>query len=90
MLIVGKAYYIKTLSHYYIGRVTSCTPTHATMSECSEIDETGPYSTFFGTGKPKISERVPDGAQVPLNGSTVHVWANFDGKEWSLPKTDVR
>jgi hypothetical protein len=72
----GKAYFFKTFAHYYLGRVRSLTPTHAIIDEASEVYETGPLSTFFGEGKPKFCERLPDGWAVPLGQTAFGEWGH--------------
>jgi hypothetical protein len=73
MLEIGKTYLFKTIAHYYLGRVTAVTPTHATLEDASEVYETGPLSEFFA-GKVKTAERVPDGSMVMLNCPLIAPW----------------
>ena len=74
LITEGKAYFFKTFSHYYLGRVRHATPTHVVLDEASEVYDTGPLATFFGEGKPKRCERLPDGWSVPLGATAFGPW----------------
>lgn len=67
MLKVGSTYAFKTLTFYYVGTVTALFPTHAALSNATEVYETGANSSFFA-GTIQTHERVPDGTLVPLCG----------------------
>lgn len=73
---IGKRYFFKTLSHFYLGEVVSLSPTHATLRNASEVYETGPLADFYGKGKVKACERVPDGWMVPLSSTCIAPWAH--------------
>jgi hypothetical protein len=67
MLQVGKTYSFKTPTFYYIGTVTELWPSHARLSDATEVFETGPNVEYYA-GKIKKHERLPDGVLVPLSG----------------------
>lgn len=71
MLQVGKTYSFKTLTYFYVGTVTHLYPTHAQLSNATEVFETGPNASYYA-GQIKAHERVPDGILVPI-GSGVTI-----------------
>lgn len=79
----GKKYVFKTLAHYYLGELVSTTPTHAIIKNASEVYETGLLDDFYGKGKVKACERVPDGWMVPLSGTCIGPWLH------DLPTTAI-
>lgn len=64
-LQVGKAYVIKTVTHYYMGTVIHWTPSFVVLKDASEIYETGPLADFFDKGTIKYCECLPDEWCVP-------------------------
>ena len=80
---IGKTYFFKTVTHHYLGTVVHVGITHVTLKDASEVYETGPLVDFYGSGKVKYCERVPDGWMVPLNGTCVGPWAH------DLPKKAI-
>ncbi len=78
---IGKRYFFKTLSHYYLGELVHQTAVHAVIKDASEVYETGALAEFFGKGKVKICERVPDGWMVPLSGTCIGPWLHDLPKE---------
>ncbi len=82
MIIKGKQYFFKTVTHHYLGEVVDTDLTHVTLKNASEVYETGPLVDFYA-GKVKMCERVPDGWMVPVNGACVGPWPH------DLPKKAI-
>lgn len=74
MLQVNSIYFFKTVAHYYLGRVVNLTPTHAFLVDASEVYATGALASFYGEGKVKACERLPDNWAVPLAGTAFGEW----------------
>lgn len=84
MLEVGKSYLIRTVTHYYTGRVVECSPIRIVLEDAAWIAETGRFSDALKTGKLSEVEPYPD--QV-----VVSPFAVVDACEWSheLPRKRI-
>jgi hypothetical protein len=84
MLEVGKAYLIRTVTHYYTGRVVECSPIRIVLENSAWVAETGRFSDALKTGK--LSEVEPYPNQV-----IVSPFAVVDACEWAheLPRRRI-
>lgn len=74
---VGKAYLIRTVTMYYVGRVTKVGDTHIVLSDASWVADTGRYSTALAKGPDALVEveKYPDDV-------IVFAGALVDAAEW--------
>jgi hypothetical protein len=59
-LKVGEAYLIRTVTHYYTGRVKAVSTTDITLGEAAWIPDTGRYHEALKTGHLNRVEPYPD------------------------------
>jgi hypothetical protein len=74
MLTIGSKYLILTVTHYVVGEVIACTPTHATLKRCAWIPQTGNFNACLVSGEFEAVEPMLDGSMVPLQGSIISPW----------------
>ena len=75
---IGQAYLIRTVTHYYTGRVTNVTALDIEIEDAAWRPDTGRYAEALVTGSLTEVEPYPDG-QVILNRMAVvdaAVWAH--------------
>lgn len=77
--IVGKAYLIRTVTNYLIGRVVCVMETEIIIEDASWVADTGRYANAIETGVLKEVEPYPDGNVIVGRGSVV------DACEWRHP-----
>jgi len=56
---VGENYFIRTVTHYYLGRVTRVTPYEIVLSDAAWIGDTGRFSDFLKNGRTDTMEVEP-------------------------------
>jgi hypothetical protein len=76
----GDSVFIRTVTHYYTGRIRRITRSWIVLDEVTHVFDTGSFESFFRQGNASIAERLPDGWCIARNGIT-------DGGPWahSLP-----
>jgi hypothetical protein len=77
-LQVGECYLIRTVTHYYTGRLKSLTTTDLVLEEAAWIPDTGRYSVALQTGQLLEVEPYPNEVIVSLA-------AIVDAARWSHP-----
>lgn len=74
--IVGKLYFIRTVTFYYIGRLIAMTPIELVLDQCSWVADTGRFSDALKNGTVNENEPFPDGPVI-IGRSVVidaHIW----------------
>lgn len=61
---VGKAYFIRTVTNYFTGKVDAITDSDIVLSDAAWIADTGRFHTALKTGKLNEVEPYPDGCIV--------------------------
>jgi len=56
----GKKLFVRTVTHYYTGRVEAVTDTDIVLAQAAWIADTGRFSEFLQTGNAKEVEPYPD------------------------------
>ena len=79
---IGAAYLVRTVTHYYTGRLKAVTAGELVLGEAAWIPDTGRFSGALATGELREAEPYPDVAIVS-RGAIVDVapWAH------PLPRT---
>lgn len=80
-LVIGKAYLVRCVTHYYTGRLVGLTPSELILDDAAWIADTGRFATALKTGA--LNEVEPFVNPVIINrGSMV------DATEWphALPR----
>ena len=82
ILEIGKAYLIRTVTHYYTGRLVAITAGELLLEDAAWIADTGRYSDSLLSGELNEIEPYP-GEVVVFRGACV------DASEWNhaLPRT---
>ena len=77
----GEQVFIRTVTHYYTGRVFFCGKGYVELSHAAWIADTGRFSDFLVNGTPTEVEPFPDNVRIPLT-------AIVDATLWrhALPK----
>ena len=74
-LVVGKCYFIRTVTMYYVGRLTAVTDSDIVLADASWIPDTGRFSDFMKSGTPNEAEPFFGDAIVFRGGM-------IDAREW--------
>jgi hypothetical protein len=77
-LQVGACFLIRTVTHYYTGRVKALTATDVVLGEAAWIPDTGRYHEALRTGVLREVEPYPDEVIVSLT-------AIVDAARWDHP-----
>jgi hypothetical protein len=77
--VPGKAYFIRTVTHYLTGRVVESDPQWIVMEDAAWIADTGRYHAALTTGELDEVEPYPNGRV------TVGCGAVIDSCEWLHP-----
>ena len=77
-LKIGESYLIRTVTHYYTGRVKSISPSDVVLEEAAWIPDTGRYSEALQTGSLAEVEPYP-------NEVIVSMGAIVDAAVWKHP-----
>jgi hypothetical protein len=75
---VGKAYFIRTVTHYYTGKLRALTDSEIVLSDAAWIADTGRFSEALKTGKLSEVEPFPDEVVISRG-------AFVDACEWTHP-----
>ena len=62
---IGKAYLIRTVTFYYVGRMQKDFGAEIMLTEASWIPDTGRYSECLKSGKFSEIEKIPDYVGIP-------------------------
>lgn len=83
---VGKAYFIRTVTYHFTGRVTAVVGNFLILSEAAWIADSGRYATALAAGSKVLAEvePVPDGTMINTSAIT-------DASPWNheLPTKQV-
>ena len=63
-LQVGQAYFLRTVTNYYTGRVVAVTDCEVTLEDAAWIADTGRFGDFLTSGNPIEVEPYPHGVTV--------------------------
>ena len=77
-LKIGVCYLIRTVTHYYTGRIKSVSPTDVVLQDAAWIPDTGRYSDALRTGT--LAEVEPYPNEVIISCAAV-----VDAAEWKHP-----
>lgn len=80
---VGSAYFIRTVTHHYTGRLTKVTPTELVIEDAAWIADDGRFADFLKSGEASEVEPYPDGVKVIIGRSGI-----LDAVKWTakLPR----
>ena len=80
---IGSCYLIRTVTNYWVGRVTDIVGKFLTIQEASWVADTGKFSKCLKDGAFNEVEVVPSGSPVNVNTEAI-----VDSIEWtnSLPE----
>lgn len=70
-----KAIFIRTVTHYYTGRLVDQTATEFVLDEAAWIADTGRFSEFLRTGEPSEVEPYP--GRVTVNRGAIVDWCDW-------------
>jgi len=81
ILEVGKAYFIRTVTHHYTGKCVKCNDAWFELSDAAWIADDGRFNEFLKTGTANEVEPF-------VNNVRISVGCVVDATEWShaLPK----
>ena len=68
---VGEAYFIRTVTHHYAGRLTDVTATELVLRECCWIADDGRFSDAMKSGEHNEVEPFPEGNVIIGRGSII-------------------
>jgi hypothetical protein len=68
---IGKLYFIRTVTMYYVGRLISVGDQEITLDDCAWVADTGRFSECLKTGKLNEVEPFPDGPVLIGRGAIV-------------------
>ena len=77
-LKIGECYLIRTVTHYYTGRIKAITPNDVLLEEAAWIPDTGRYSDALRTGNLAEVEPYP-------NEVIVFIGSIVDAAVWKHP-----
>jgi hypothetical protein len=80
---VGAAYFIRTVTHHYTGRLLKVTSTELLIEDAAWIADDGRFADFLKSGEASEVEPYPDGVKVILGRSGI-----LDAVKWTskLPR----
>ena len=81
--VVGKNYFIRTVTHYFTGQLVKATSNELVLRDATWIADTGRYHEMLNTGVFDETEPYPDGAEVIVGRGAL-----IDATEWkhALPR----
>lgn len=77
-LDVGRNYFIRTVTHYYTGKLTAIVGQWLVLDDASWIADTGRFHDFLKDGKCNEYESFVSTVRVPLSGV-------IDITDWNFP-----
>ena len=80
---VGEAYFIRTVTHHYTGRLIKVTSKELVLEDAAWISDDGRFAQFVAGGEANEVEPYPDGAKVIIGRGAL-----LDAVKWSskLPR----
>lgn len=80
---VGDAYFIRTVTHHYTGRLVKVTSKELVIEDAAWIADDGRFADFLKTGEANEVEPYPDGVQVIIGRGVI-----LDAVKWvpALPR----
>jgi len=78
--VVGEAYFIRTVTYHYTGRLVAVTDRELVFTDAAWIPDSGRFSQFLLSGKAAEVEPYPDNARVILGRECV-----IDGVQFVHP-----
>lgn len=72
--------FVRTVTHYYTGRLVAVTDQEIVLADCAWIADTGRFSSALQTGDLVEVEPYPDGVDVVINRGAI-----VDCCAWSHP-----
>lgn len=63
---IGQAYFIRTVTHHYTGRLVEVWPLELVLTDAAWIADDGRFHTAVATGAFSEVEPFPDGARVVI------------------------
>lgn len=82
--VVGKAYFIRTVTHHYTGRLEAVYEHELLLSEAAWIADDGRFAQAVAEGKFNEVEPYPDNAKVVIGRASIIDAVQFDPK---LPRS---
>lgn len=77
-LEIGKNYFIRSVTHYYTGRLTAIVGQWLVLEEASWIADTGRFHDFLKDGKCNEYESFVAPVRIPIGGI-------IDITDWNFP-----
>jgi len=81
---IGKAYFIRTVTHHFTGRLVSVGQQELVLAECSWIADDGRFAQAVAKGEFNEIEPYPDDAKVIIGRTSIIDAVLFDAK---LPRS---
>lgn len=75
---LGKNVFIRTVTHYYLGKIVHVSEEEIVLKDCSWIADTGRFSEAMKNGTANEVEPYPDGVLVSVNRGAI-----VDVSSWS-------
>jgi hypothetical protein len=81
--VIGKAYFIRTITHHYTGRLVKVTPKELVLEDAAWIPDDGRFADMFKNGAHSEVEPYPDNMQVIIGRGAI-----LDAVQWTakLPR----
>lgn len=68
---IGEAYFIRTVTHHYTGRLKSVYANELVLTECAWIADDGRFSDALNTGNVNEVEPYPEGSEVVIGRQSI-------------------
>lgn len=68
---IGKMYFIRTVTFYYVGRLLAVTDKELVLDQCSWVVDTGRFSDALKSGVVSENEPFPDGKVIVGRGAII-------------------
>ena len=73
--IVGQAYFVRTVTHYYTGRLVAAYEHELVLEDAAWIADTGRFAEALANGKLSEVEPFPDGRVIIGRGAVIDACA---------------
>jgi hypothetical protein len=83
----GKAYFLKTVTDYYVGVCINVTPTEIILDQAAWVPDTGDLAEFLKGANPRNCEPFPDGMACIVTRGVITAGAPWPHK---LLRTVIR
>jgi len=81
---IGKAILVRTVTHYYTGRIVAVAEEEVELSDVCWVADTGRFADAFAQGELSELEPYPEGRNVVLNRGAFVDWCAW---EKALPRS---